>query len=414
VTLRRGGTLPQARETLAFLWSENPGLEFSDGYMNEHGVAVVSDGCASREDGYEVLVSRNEIRHGGIGYMLRRLVAERARTAREGVKLAGGWIGAFGYADSGRTYVIADPKEAWLLSVVRGRRWVAQRVPDEGAVLLPNVYVIGEVDLDDPANFLGSSDLVAYAVRRGWYDPKAGKPFSFRAVYSRDRSGRPNPRQHLGQTLLAAPARPPGKGNLPFAVKPGRQLTVRAVMEILRNRSGSAPICNPYVQEGAVFQLRSGLPRAIGCVYWRATAEPVASVFTPWYAGILDTPKVYRRPATEEPWTLDHHFRPPPGTFRPRPDHAFWVFKALQDLVHRDGSSRLGSVRRGWREIETRLFENQRALEEKALALWEEDEKGAREFLTKKCGEISTGALQLARTLRDMIETAEENRDDGK
>ncbi len=129
VRLRRGGELPQVDETAAFFWSENPGLEFSDAYLNEFGVAVVSDGCGSREDDYRTLVARGEIRGGGIGYMLRRLVAQRARTAREGVLLAGRLVERFGYVDSGRTYVIADPREAWLLAVVRGRRWVAQRRP---------------------------------------------------------------------------------------------------------------------------------------------------------------------------------------------------------------------------------------------------------------------------------------------
>ncbi|MHC4597851.1 MAG: dipeptidase [Planctomycetota bacterium] len=400
VALRRGGTLPQVKQTHAFLWSEMAGLEFSDGYLNEWGVAVVSNASRSREDGYDALVSRNEIRHGGIGYMLRRLVAERARTAWEGVKRAGGWIEAFGYADSGRTYVIADPEEAWLLSVVRGRRWIARRVPDDAAVLLPNVYIIGRVDLDDPSTTLGSRDIVTYAIRRGWFDPEAGKPFSFRDVYARDRSSRPDPRQHLGQALLMAPEPLAEAGRLPFCVKPARKLTVRDVMEILRNRSGPVPICNPHVQEGAVFQLRSGLPRAIGCVYWRTTAEPVTSGFTPWFAGILETPKAYRRPAEKGPWTLKHHFGPPPDAFRPRPDHAWWVFKALQDFVHQDEASRLGPVKKAWRGFEASLFESQPALEKEALALWKKDEDAAWALLTKKCGELAAKALEEAGNLQ--------------
>ena len=35
VPLRRGARLEQVGQTWAFLWSENPGLEFSDAYMNE-------------------------------------------------------------------------------------------------------------------------------------------------------------------------------------------------------------------------------------------------------------------------------------------------------------------------------------------------------------------------------------------
>ena len=54
----------------------------------------------------------------------------------------------FGYVHSGRTYVIADPREAWLFAVVRGRRWVARRVPDDRVVVLPNVHIIEEIDLE--------------------------------------------------------------------------------------------------------------------------------------------------------------------------------------------------------------------------------------------------------------------------
>ena len=38
---------------------------------------------------------------------------------------------------------------------------------------MPNVYVIGEVDLSDRARFRGSPDLVSYAIQRGWFE-KAG------------------------------------------------------------------------------------------------------------------------------------------------------------------------------------------------------------------------------------------------
>ncbi len=165
VRLHHGGSLPQVPETWSFLWSENPGLAFSDGYLNEWGVAIASDGCRTREDDYDTLVQRGEIRDGGIGYMLRRLIAERAKTAREGVELAGRLVERFGYVDSGRSYVVADPREEWLFSVVRGRRWVAQRVPDDAVVVLPNIHIIGRVNLDDRANFLGSADLIDYAVK---------------------------------------------------------------------------------------------------------------------------------------------------------------------------------------------------------------------------------------------------------
>jgi len=91
VYLVEGGQIPQVQETLAYIWFQMNGLKFSDQYMNEWGVTVASNACPSRED-------QPDLTDGGISYMLRRIVAERARTARQGVEIAGALLDQFGYA----------------------------------------------------------------------------------------------------------------------------------------------------------------------------------------------------------------------------------------------------------------------------------------------------------------------------
>ena len=156
VKLRNGGRLDQAEQTFAYLWSEMPGMNYSDSFINEHGVTVTSNNCPSRED-------KAEITDGGISYMLRALVAQRAKTAREGVLLAGELVERFGYLDPGRTYIIADPYEGWLFSVVKGKHWLAKRVPDNEVAMVANTYTIHEVDLTDTDNFLASKELERYS-----------------------------------------------------------------------------------------------------------------------------------------------------------------------------------------------------------------------------------------------------------
>jgi len=80
VKLLNGGQLEQTEESWALIWSEMPEMLFSDSYINEWGVCIASDRCPSKED-------RPELTHGGISFMLRRIVAERAKTAREGLVL---------------------------------------------------------------------------------------------------------------------------------------------------------------------------------------------------------------------------------------------------------------------------------------------------------------------------------------
>jgi len=395
--------LPQVQQTWAFLWSENPGLEFSDGYLNEWGVAIVSDGCGTREDDYHTLVRRGEIRDGGIGYMLRRIVAQRARTAREGVKLAGKLVERFGYVDSGRTYVVADPREAWLLAVVRGRRWVAQRVPDDAAVLLPNIHIIGEVDLNDNANFLASPDLITYAVRRGWFDPHGAEPFNFRIAYRNRRNDPPDPRRWRGRQLVAGCPQPwPPKGAPPVGIKPKEKMTVAAVVDVLRFAGTPGTLSTPVTQEGAVFQLRDNMPPAIGCVYWRTTAEPSVSVLAPWYAGISQTPKAYYRPVDlRRQLSLDHHFAPTPGTFDVDPELAWWKFKTLQDTVREDYPARAPIVQRAWAAFERAAFANQERIENDAIRLWNKDQRAARDLLTNCCARLADKACRQAEELAD-------------
>jgi dipeptidase len=410
VRLRRGGQLPQVPETAALLWSENPGLEFSDAYLNEFGVAVLSDACPTREDDYQTLVARGEIRQGGIGYMLRRLVAQRARSAREGAELAGKLVEQFGYVASGRTYVIADSREAWLVAVVCGRRWVAQRVPDDRVVVLPNIHLIGKVDLKDTDNFLASADLIDYGVRRGWFAPNRGQPFNFRKVYRRDRSDAPDLRRWRGRKLVTGRREPwPPPGPPPLGVKPREKMTVAAVAAILRDTAGPGrTLSSPVTQEGAVFQLRSGRPKEIGCVYWRTSGEPSTGVLLPWYLGITDTPADYYHPAgVKQHLSLQHHFYPPRGTFDHDPKLAWWTLKGLQDLVRADYDNRIQVVRPVWTSFEQRVFRDQPAVEKKALQLWATDRDAARAHLTRYCAELSARARReadgLSRALRGRI-----------
>ncbi len=384
VRLRAGGLLPEARHTYGFIWSELPGLEFSDAYLNEWGVAVASDGCPSRED-------RRDLTDGGIGYMLRRLVVQRARTAREGVHLAGALVEQWGYSASGRTLVIADPSEAWLVALVQGRHWVAQRVPDDGVVLLPNVYIIGEVDLADTTQFLGAADLIDYAIERGWYDPAAGAPFRFRQTYYQP--GAPDGRQGVGQELvMRSPASLAADGQWPFAVVPRRRLTVADVAAILRSHDRTAPLCSGSTQEAAVFQLRAGLPPAIGCVYWRAAAEPCTGLLVPWYAGITQIPAEYHRPVlVPEVLEVERHFEAAARATGP----AWYACKSLQDAVNANRSARLAPVQDVQQRFEASLFAQQAATEARALSLYAQDPEAARAFLTRYSAAVAAQALEL-------------------
>src|SRR5574344_2137416 len=94
---------------------------------------------------------------GGILYDLRVTVAQKARSAREAIKIMGRLIDKYGYRTSGRSYMVADHNEGWILSAVKGKHWVAARVPDNQVMIIPNNYVIDKINLADTVNYASPS-----------------------------------------------------------------------------------------------------------------------------------------------------------------------------------------------------------------------------------------------------------------
>jgi dipeptidase len=364
LTLKSGAALPLAGSAAGMIWLEIPGSDFADAYVNEHGVAVTSDSCPSRED-------KGELTEGGIGFNLRRLIAEQSRTAREGVRVAGELISRFGYNDSGRAYIIADTNEGWLLHAVRGKRWVARRVPDNEVAVIANRYTITHVHLDDPNNFQGSPDIVDYAVLRGWYDPQKDGDFDFARAYS-------NPgnysdmrnilRQWRGTDMLAAkPSKPDAP--LPFSFKPHRGIRLSDLFKVLRDhyegtkydgsdryRNGSPnsgknrAICTEMTQYAFVAHLRDWLPAEIACPVWIACRRPDSNAFTPWLASMESAPRGFSRETPEGSWK--NHFTPLPQQVFEDPGLAFNTYAKVSEMVDKQYKARIEKAQKVWRNFE--------------------------------------------------------------
>lgn len=407
-----GAAIPQVSETYGFLWLEMPGMHFSDTYLNEWGVVISSDACASRED-------QPQLTSGGIGYWLRRLVAERAKTAKQGAKIAGKLLSELGYKSSGRTYIIADPHEAWMLSAVYGKHWVAQRVPDDMVAVIPNYYTIGRVDLADTNNFLGSPDLIDYAMKRGWYQPDRDGDFHFARVYSSPGNLK-NPgntqRMWRGVNLLAEKSYDLAD-EFPYAFKPRQKVSLQALMAVLRDhylgtdldktdgyklgtpyKMNHATICAQSTQYGLVAQLRNWLPVEIGVVIWLAQHRPDCQAFIPWYAGITKIPDGY---AYGDYLTATaQHFDPPENIYERADNHAFWAFVNLAEKVDTDYATWIVKVKEKWEPIEQEALKNQKSFEAEALKIFKNNPAQAQELLTKY---TNNWALKIWREAKALI-----------
>jgi dipeptidase len=399
VKLRNGGSLEQVPQTWAYIWSEMPGLLFSDSYVNECGVTVASDNCPSRED-------KAEITDGGIGYMLRRLVAERARTAREGVLLAGSLVERFGYIDSGRTYIIADPNEGWLFCAINGKHWLARRVPDNEVAMVANTYTIRNVDLKDERNFLASKDIVDYAKSRGWCDPVANRSFDFAAVYANPKAAsHPNNigRQWSGLKCITGDLPEPGP-NLPFSVVPRQKLGVTDVMRILRHDKESEPdpsartspficaLCSGGTQTSFVAQLRKTAPADIGIVYWVCLSSPRTSFYIPFHLGVTDFPAGWRL-ESERP-TGETYTRRVQAPFAANSQEAFWVYSNFREKADDAGPATVARAKTEAERLEREAVTMQPAVEQAARKLYEKDKASAIRLLENYSKGIYLSSLE--------------------
>ncbi len=406
VTLRNGGRGDPGAPTLGYIWAGMPGVLFSDSHINEWGVGGTSYNCPSPED-------KAELCEGGIGYMLRRLVAERAKTARQGVLLAGELVERFGYIDSGRTYIICDPEEGWLFCVVNGKHWLAQRVGDEKVAMVANTYTVRQVDLSDTNNFLASDDIIEYAVKRGWYDSKEDGPFDFAAVYA-NRGAASNPsnsgRQWAGLQYVAKKSIEPGV-DLPFSVAPRGKVGVREIMEILRHdnegkkaQSSSSkiivcdtacPICSGATQTSFVAQLRGDKPLDIGIVYWMCLASPRTSFYIPFHFGISDFPAGFAAGSAQRP-SEELYNGVVNSPFRADAMRAFWTFSNFHNKVEAAGAGAIERTKSGARQIEENAFSMQNSLEQAARKLYTRNKTAASQMLTNYSRGVYLSALEEA------------------
>jgi dipeptidase len=367
-TMKSGAVLPQVARTPGLLWLEIPESDFADAYFSEYGVSITSNACPSRED-------KPDLSEGGIGFSLRRLVADRARTAREGVLIAGEMISRYGYNSSGRTYIIADHGEGWLLHAVKGKHWVARRVPDGEAAVIANRYTIAGVDLDDAANFLGSPDIIEYAANRGWYDAQRDGEFDFSRAYSDPAKFMDMGnvmRQWRGISLLAAKPVKLGAA-LPFSFKPKHAVRLNDLFKVLRDhyegteydlsdhyRNGSPnsgknrTVCTESTQYAFVAQMRSWLPAEISHVVWIAGRRPDSNAFSPWYVSMARVPDGASGQNADTAWK--NHFTPLPAQALEDASLSFTTYAKLSETVDRQYRSRIEKTQKVWRNFEDFLF----------------------------------------------------------
>lgn len=229
------GEIPQVERTYGYINTAYP-------CMNEHQVAI----------GESTFGGRDELQSdkGLIDCQrLCKLMLQRAKTAREAIKVAAELTKKYGWNDAGECLTIADKKEVWHFEIVgpgkgkTGAVWVAQRVPDDHIAVNANASTIKEIDLDNKDFFMASENIYDVAEENGWYKP-GKETFRFCDVYAPKsrKSVAARRREWRVFDLLASSLKlSPTSENYPFSVKPDEKVSLQDLVNVFKDYYQGTP-----------------------------------------------------------------------------------------------------------------------------------------------------------------------------
>ncbi len=415
----KSGDLPQVAETYAYINTAYP-------CINEHQLAIGETTFGGKRElrSKEGIIDCPE---------LYRLILERAKTAREAIRIADELTRTYGYNDYGECFTFADPEETWHFEILgpgtgkKGAVWAAVRIPDDQVGVSANASRIRQINLKDPDNFMASANVYSLAQEMGWWNPESGEPFEFCYAYASRQSMGSRRREWRALSRLAPSLRlDPNGENFPLSVKPETKLTVKDVLDIFRDtyqdtpfdmtrtlitvsrdgKAGTSPVASPFMNRELmellkvpsertiackratyvqITQSRSWLPDPIGGVVWLGYDNPVTTPHTPFYCGITRMPDSY---------LVD-------GRARFSRDSAWWAFRTVSQLALFRWQPMSQTIARVWGPIEEKAFADQAKIEEQALALYKQNPAKASEFLTTYCVKMAEDAVAAYWKLQD-------------
>lgn len=253
-TGRHLGSIPEVAHTYSTM-----------GNMNEHGLTIAESTWGGRPE----LEGSGLIDYGSLIY----ITLQRAKTAREAVKVMTDLVKNYGYASSGESFSIADPNEVWVMELIgkgkadKGAVWVARRVPDGYISGHANHARIHKFPLKDKETIY-SPDVIDFARKQGYFSGK-DEDFDFSRAYAVTDAGALrgcdarvwayfNRYADKGSMDQYIPWIMEGRGEpMPLWVKPAKPLAVKDLKDMMRdhfegthldmnNDIGAGPFDCPY------------------------------------------------------------------------------------------------------------------------------------------------------------------------
>jgi dipeptidase len=415
------GRIPQVEETYRYLNAAYP-------IMNEYQLAIgeTTTGGKVELHSEKGMIDAPE---------LYRLVLERAKTAREAIRIVDQLTKQYGYNDWGECFTFSDPAEVWHFEILGpgkervGAVWAAVRLPDDQVGVSANAHRIRMLDLNNREFYMASDNVYTLAREMGWWDPGSGRPFEFCYAYA-DRNSMYSRRREWRVLSLLAPSLKldPNAENFPLSVKPDSKVSVQDLLSIFRDtyegtpfdptryltvaiQKGQAvksPVANPFMNADLkellriqrerlicsptatylqISQSRSWLPNPIGGLVWLGYDNPATTPHMPFYMGITRMP---------DSFMVD-------GRAKFRQDCAWWAFRRASKLSYFRYQGMQEDARKVWQTIEDAAFARQKEVEEEAVRLHRTNPAQAESFLTEYCLGIADKAVEAYWKLGDEL-----------
>ena len=406
------GKIPQPARTYSVI-----------GNINEFQVAIAETTFGGRS---ELATQSGAIMdYGSLIYV----TLQRAKTAREAIKIMTDLADEYGYASSGESFSIADKEEVWIMELIgkgenkKGAVRVALRIPDGYISGHANQARITTFPKNDPENCLYAEDVISFAREKGWYNG-TDEDFSFSDVYApvdfegarfceaRVWSGFRKVTEGMDKYTEYAKGivTHGGKNNfannrMPLWVEVDEKLSVQDVMGLMRDHFegtdldmtqdlGAGPFGLPYRWRGLtwevdsveycneraistqqtgfsfVTQSRNWLEDPIGGILWFGVDDTYSTCYVPMYCGITEIPECFKV-GNGDMLTYSE-------------TSAFWTFNYVTNFTYLRYNDMIKDVQVVQNELENKFVSYVPVIDKAATALYETGEADqARQFISE-------------------------------
>ena len=345
------------------------------------------------------------------------IILGQAESARHAVELLGDIVEQYGAGEC-NIMMFSDPNETWYMEIVSGHQYAAIKMPTDQVAAIPNMMLLGTIDVTDTENVIVSDGLVSVAEENGFLKTVDGK-IHVTQTYGAENPGRGQLTRlwqgtyylnaEKGASLSIEPSQDGTYGPYDLLFEPDHKLSTQEIMKFLGYRgegtkydSNADPsvyaIGNQNQAECHVLEMRDDMYSGIAGVEWLAMSRAEFSLYLPYYGGMItETWEGYHPQDLESNW-----------------DSMYWVFCDLADTAEENREAYGTNIRKFWDQYQAALIEQQKQVDIDITKLYEIDPALAQEKATELGKLIAEDAYNCAYSMLTELTTFIEEGKEGE